>query len=113
MLLKQNLLDKFKRKKQVAILIDPEKCQSESELMDLIERINLSNVHYIFVGGSTVTPAEFEFTISLLSDHAHAPIVIFPGSADQVSDKADGILFLSLISGRNPDFLIGHHVQAA
>lgn len=111
--LNQSLLDRFKLPKQVAVLIDPEKCQSESELMDLIERINIANVHYVFVGGSTVTHSEFEFTINLLHEHSNAPVIIFPGSSDQVSEKADGILFLSLISGRNPDFLIGHHVQSA
>lgn len=109
----QSLLNDFKRKNQVAVLIDPEKCQSKNDLMDLIQRINLAEVHYVFVGGSTVTQSEFEFTIDLLHQHSNAPVVIFPGSSDQVSEKADGILFLSLISGRNPDFLIGHHVQSA
>ena len=111
--MKSLLLDNFSRHKQIAILIDPEKCQSEKELIHLINAINLTKVNYIFVGGSTVTQAEFEFTIDLLKQHAIAPLVIFPGSAEQLSPKADGILFLSLLSGRNPDFLIGHHVQAA
>lgn len=107
------LIEQFKRQQQIAVLIDPEKCQSKSQLMDLIERINIAEVHYIFIGGSTVSQSEFDFTISLLREHALAPIIIFPGSSDQISEKADGILFLSLISGRNPDFLIGHHVQSA
>ena len=111
--LNHTLLDKFKNKKQVAVLIDPEKCQSEKVLMDLIERINIANVNYVFVGGSTVTQSEFDFTVNLLHLHSNAPVIIFPGSSDQVSDKVDGILFLSLISGRNPDFLIGHHIQSA
>lgn len=111
--LNSTLLAQFKQPKQIAVLIDPEKCQSKSQLMDLIERINIAEIHYIFIGGSTVSQSEFDFTISLLHEHADAPIIIFPGSSDQISDKADGILFLSLISGRNPDFLIGHHVQSA
>jgi putative glycerol-1-phosphate prenyltransferase len=51
--------------------------------------------------------------MSVLSVNASIPVVIFPGSSHQISDKADGLLYLSLISGRNPDFLIGHHVASA
>lgn len=56
---------------------------------------------------------DFEHCISTLKDNLSKPIIIFPGSPNQVSDKADAILLLSLISGRNPDYLIGHHVYAA
>lgn len=111
--MKQSLLVDFYNPKQVAVLIDPEKSQDESRLMDLIVKMNSAKIDYIFVGGSTVTKTEFEFTVSLLKSFAQAPIVIFPGSGEQISSKADGILYLSLLSGRNPDFLIGHHVQSA
>lgn len=111
--MKSTLLRNFSERNQIAILIDPEKCQSENELIHLIRAINLTKVNYIFVGGSTVTLSEFEFTINVLKQHALAPLVIFPGSAEQLSNKADGILFLSLLSGRNPDYLIGHHIHAA
>lgn len=111
--MKQLIYSNFTKKNQIALLIDPEKCQSEEKIYDLIQRINLANVDYIFVGGSTVTESEFQFTISHLKKLAHAPIIIFPGSSQQLSDQADAILFLSLLSGRNPDYLIGHHVQSA
>jgi len=111
--LNASLINRFKKKKQVAILVDPEKCQHKESLIDLIHKINISGAHFIFVGGSTVTAKEFEFTISILKEFAKSPIIIFPGSSNQVSAKADGILFLSLLSGRNPDYLIGHHIQAA
>ena len=111
--MRQSLLTNFKKPKQVAILIDPEKSQNEGQLKALIQKINSALVDYIFIGGSTVTKFEFEFTIRCLKENALAPIVIFPGSNEQVSKKADGILYLSLLSGRNPDFLIGHHVQSA
>lgn len=108
-----HILELFKRPKQVAVLIDPEKCQSETELHQLIERINFSGVDFVFVGGSSVTETEFNFTVDILSQHLRVPLIIFPGSSDQVSDKAQAILYLSLLSGRNPDYLIGHHVQSA
>jgi len=111
--LKVSLLKEFSNKKQIAVLVDPEKCQLEEELIQLIDAINIACVNFIFVGGSTVTQSEFEFTLNILKKYAFAPIIIFPGSSEQFSPKADGILFLSLLSGRNPDFLIGHHVQAA
>lgn len=97
---------------QIAILIDPEKNQDRSSLLALIEKINFAGVDFIFVGGSTVSSQEFEFTCSLLQQHTTIPIVIFPGGSNQLSEHADALLFLSLLSGRNPDFLIGHHIQA-
>ncbi len=109
----ESLIDQFKGKNLIAVLIDPEKCQQKETLIALVEKINVSGAHFIFVGGSTVNAREFEFTISVLRTFAKVPLVIFPGSSTQVSSLADGILFLSLLSGRNPDFLIGHHVQAA
>ncbi len=105
--------EQFKQPGQIAILIDPEKCQSEAVIRSLVEKIHFSGVDFVFVGGSTVSEKEFEQTIGLLKQLITIPLVIFPGSAHQVSEKADGILLLNLISGRNPDYLIGHHVQAA
>lgn len=108
-----NISERFKQPNQIAILIDPEKCQSEAVIRNLVEKIHFSGVDFVFVGGSTVSEKEFEQTIGLLKQLITIPLVIFPGSAHQVSEKADGILLLNLISGRNPDYLIGHHVQAA
>lgn len=107
------LIDKLSLSHQIAILIDPEKCQSERQINELVKKIHFSGVDFVFIGGSTVSEKEFERTISLLRKSLRIPLVIFPGSSGQVSDKADAILLLNLISGRNPDFLIGHHIQAA
>lgn len=110
----RTLIEQFKSKKgQVAVLIDPEKCKDKDRLLQLIERIEFARVNYIFIGGSTVSKEEFDTTIDFITDRVRIPVVIFPGSSEQISSKADGILFLSLLSGRNPDYLIGHHVQAA
>ncbi|UKN03573.1 geranylgeranylglyceryl/heptaprenylglyceryl phosphate synthase [Paracrocinitomix mangrovi] len=102
-----------KNKKQLAILIDPEKTQFTNSENDLIKKINLLSPDFIFVGGSTVTKEELKSCIAFLKNNSNIPIIIFPGSHQQVDENADAILFLSLISGRNPDYLIGHQVQSA
>ena len=101
------------KKGQIAILIDPEKCDNGPELVALIKKAEFAKIDYFFIGGSTVTKGEFEATIHFLKLNTTLPIVIFPGGSHQVSEKADALLYLSLLSGRNPDFLIGHHVQSA
>lgn len=95
------------------MLIDPEKTHSMESLSALVEKAEFAGIDYFFVGGSTVTRDEFESCITLLSELTELPVVIFPGASHQISEKADALLYLSLISGRNPDFLIGHHVASA
>ncbi|HEX7413899.1 MAG TPA: phosphoglycerol geranylgeranyltransferase, partial [Bacteroidia bacterium] len=93
---------------QLAVLVDPDKFN-----LQLIELANHCNVHYFFVGGSKLTSGNIEKTISTIKKHSKIPIIIFPGDEKQVSAKADAVLFLSLLSGRNPDYLIGKQVLAA
>lgn len=101
------------KKGQVAILIDPEKSNDLEQLKILLEKAAFAQVNYLFVGGSTVSKNEFETTVDFIKSNSTIPLIIFPGSFHQISDKADGLLYLSLLSGRNPDYLIGHHVQSA
>lgn len=101
------------RKGQIAILIDPEEVNDANRLKDLIQKATFAKVDYFFIGGSTVTRDDMEKVVRLLKDNTSIPIVIFPGSSHQLSPDADAILFLSLLSGRNPDFLIGHHILAS
>lgn len=101
------------QKGQIAVLIDPEKCSNFDALKSLLAKASFAKIDYIFVGGSTVTKDEFDSTIDFIKKHSSIPLVIFPGSSHQISEKADAILYLSLLSGRNPDYLIGHHVQSA
>lgn len=103
----------YSGKKQLAILVDPDKTTNELQFAELLPRINALKPDYIFVGGSTVNVSSFSSCIQYIKDHTKIPVVIFPGSYNQVHPKADAILFLTLISGRNPDYLIGHHVEAA
>ena len=106
------LLAKKTGKQLMAVLIDPEKIEIE-RLPTLVKLIHLSIATYIFVGGSTDKNNCIENVIIELKKATILPVIIFPGSADQVSNKADGILFLSLISGRNAEYLIEQQVQAA
>ena len=101
------------RKGQIAILIDPEKCANHQNLLELLKKAFFANVDYLFVGGSTVTKEQFSTCVEFINKNSKIPLVIFPGASHQISDQADALLYLSLISGRNPDFLIGHHVNSA
>lgn len=99
-------------KKAFAVLIDPDKVSVE-ECAGLGKRITDSGIDFIFVGGSLLMNDNLHRIVPELKRHSEVPVVMFPGSAYQISPEADGILFLSLISGRNPEMLIGQHVLAA
>ena len=98
-------------KKKLAVLIDPDK-QDDKEIAVLSEIIQESGADLIFVGGSLISK-NFDQSIEIIKKHTDLPVVLFPGSHIQISEKADALLFLSMISGRNPDLLIGSHVVAA
>jgi phosphoglycerol geranylgeranyltransferase len=98
---------------QIAVLIDPEKSNTHSYLNKLVEKATFAQIDFFFIGGSTVTHRQFEACVKQLKQLTTIPLVLFPGASHQVSEHADALLFLNLISGRNPDFLIGHQVQAA
>lgn len=101
-----------KGSKQLALLIDPDKI-SDEQVLALVSEAKKCSVDLFFVGSSLLLSDRFERCIELIKDHCEIPVVIFPGNNLQVSSKADAIFFLSLISGRNPDMLIGKHVIAA
>jgi len=110
----KSILHNFlQRRGQIAVLIDPEKVQDKDVLLATLEKASFAGVDYLFVGGSTVTREEFHACIERIKGHSEIPLVIFPGASHQVSESADALLYLSLISGRNPDYLIGHHVASA
>jgi putative glycerol-1-phosphate prenyltransferase len=106
------LKSKANNEKLLAILLDPEKIDWNN-LDFLIEKINQSPATHIFIGGSLVENNILDELIIKIKQKCNLPIVLFPGNPSQISDKADAILFLSLISGRNPDFLIELQVKAA
>lgn len=104
---------KTHKKKAWAALIDPDKWPHQKSFLEYLKKINDLNPNYIFLGGSTVQAEDFKNIAYLIKAYSSIPLIIFPGSSLQISDHADAILFLSLISGRNPDYLIHHHVLAA
>jgi putative glycerol-1-phosphate prenyltransferase len=112
-----NLLQKFQDDKanglkRLAVLIDPD--FSESLNLDkILEKCKISRVDYIFVGGSFLSQNKTNEVIQKIKKKLEKPVIIFPGSCFQISPYADAILFMSLISGRNPDLLIGQQVMAA
>ena len=99
-------------KKLFAILIDPDK-QDNDELLQIVEKANNAQADLFFVGGSLLTNDSLDACLETLKSNSDIPVVLFPGNAMQVNDKADSILFLSLISGRNAEMLIGKQVITA
>jgi putative glycerol-1-phosphate prenyltransferase len=99
-------------KKYLAILLDPDKLSLES-LSHLIPKINNSPATHIFVGGSSFNGNHLDELIVEIKTNTNLPIILFPGNPSQISNHADAILFLQLLSGRNPDFLIDYQVKAA
>ncbi len=108
----QILKNKKKNKKSLAILLDPDYVK-KNEIRNLAQKIIHTGADYIFLGGSIVQQNKIDKIIKRFKKYTDLPIILFPGDPQQISGYADGILFLSLISGRNPDYLIGHQVIAA
>lgn len=104
--------DKKSNKKSFALLIDPDK-QDLTQLLIIINKAEKAKVDYFFVGGSLLTYDSLDTCLKTIKNNSTIPVVLFPGNAMQVNDKADGILFLSLISGRNAEMLIGKQVITA
>ena len=100
------------REKSLAVLIDPDKCDA-GKLSQAIRASENAGVDYFFAGSSLLLRDGLDSCISFLKKHSTIPVILFPGSRFQISGKADALLLLSLISGRNPELLIGQHVLAA
>jgi len=113
-ILKKKAQQMFSRdKKQLAILIDPENMQSADDFVQLMEVSRQAKVDFVFVGGSLVTHNRIDNVVKSIKANTDLPVVLFPGGLNQISEHADAILFLSLISGRNPEYLISKQVAAA
>ena len=108
-----SLTDRKKRhKKSFAVLVDPDKVNDDN-MMELIQLATEAKVDYFFVGGSLVISNYLDECVQLIKKQCNIPVILFPGSPSQVSKYADALLYLSLISGRNPELLIGQHVVSA
>ena len=98
--------------KALAVLLDPDNL-TEDNLLHLLQLAEQQPVDYFFVGGSLVLSSHQAALLALLKAHSAVPVLLFPSHSLHLDGPADGVLLLSLISGRNPDFLIGQHVVAA
>jgi putative glycerol-1-phosphate prenyltransferase len=99
--------------KSFALLIDPDKIRDPGSLIKLVNIAVENNVDFFFVGGSLLTGNNLHHVIELVKSNSQLPVVLFPGSTMHIDVSADAVLFLSLISGRNPELLIGQQVIAA
>jgi phosphoglycerol geranylgeranyltransferase len=103
---------KQKGEKSFAVLIDPDKVTASS-LGQLVQLAEEAKVDFLFVGGSLVISDHLDAVIRQIRSSTNIPVLLFPGSPSQISKEADALLYLSLISGRNPELLIGQHVISA
>jgi putative glycerol-1-phosphate prenyltransferase len=99
------------KQRQLAILIDPEKITIQ-QLPSFINKVDSSIATHIFVGGSTDKNNNTKSVVRAIKQLTNLPVLLFPGDYHQLTDQADGLLFLSLISGRNPEYLIEQQVQS-
>jgi putative glycerol-1-phosphate prenyltransferase len=106
-----DLLNKKDNVRKIAVLIDPDKSNFKS-IFKTVEICEKCGIKFIMVGGSLVSDS-IDYCIDEIKKNSKLPVVLFPGSLLQISNKADAILLLSLISGRNPEYLIGNHVIAS
>ena len=107
------ILDKIKKlNRGIAVLIDPDTFGQGNEIDGFLEKVEIAKPDFIFIGGSSVSKVDFEDCVEKTKRKLNIPLVLFPGASHHLSKDADAVLFLSLISGRNPDFLIGQHVKA-
>jgi phosphoglycerol geranylgeranyltransferase len=95
-----------------AVLIDPDKV-SPNKMEQFAQDCQDAQVDFLFVGGSLVLQHQLEKCISVFKQNSNIPVLLFPGNPAQVTPAADALLYLSLISGRNPELLIGQHVVSA
>ncbi len=103
---------KKERKKRFAVLIDPDQYK-QGYLPQIVEQAHIGQIDYFFVGGSLLTQNQIHNCLKELKQLTNLPVIIFPGSPNQIEATADAIFYLSLISGRNADLLIGRHVEVA
>jgi len=98
--------------KSFAVLIDPDKVTQQS-LLNIVQLSNENDVDFFFVGGSLLNKDNITEVVKFIKSNSEIPVILFPSNSSQIVEEANGILFLSLISGRNPDYLIGQQVISA
>lgn len=108
-----SLLEKKRnKKKSFAVLLDPDKV-NQQQVSLLSQQCDDAGVDYVLIGGSIMVTNHLDACIQSFKKESDIPVILFPGSPSQVSPYADALFYLSLISGRNPELLIGAHVVSA
>jgi len=105
-------INQANQRKFFAVLIDPDKYDRKG-LEHVLSLAGENRADFILVGGSLLTYDHLDETIRTIREESSIPVILFPGSIMQINERADAVLLLSLISGRNADLLIGKHVIAA
>lgn len=106
-------LNQFKKQKgQIAVLVDPDKFPS-NRTSTFLNAVESADIDFIFIGGSTVDRETYQKVVKDLRSKTSLPIIGFPGDVHQFDDQLDALLYLSLLSGRNPEYLIGQHIHTA
>ena len=111
-ILQQLIAARKDNRKLFVVLIDPDNTNS-GNLKDIITKAEAAGVDLFFVGGSLMVSDSMDLCLDTIRENSHIPSILFPGNPIQLSDKADALLYLSLISGRNAELLIGNHVITA
>ena len=106
------ITDASNQQKKLAVLIDPDHINNE-QLQRIVDLSNQANISYFFIGGSLIVKDCLDEVLTYIKSNSQIPTIIFPGNNLKINEKADGLLFLSLISGRNPEYLIGKHIVSA
>lgn len=107
-----NTFDLHTSDRKLAVLIDPDKHDND-QLFDFAKDIERIEPDYLFIGGSLIFKSSVAEAAKIIKAVSNRPLILFPGHFTQLTHAVDGVLLLSLISGRNPDLLIGQHVLAA
>jgi len=105
-------LTNIKYETSALALIDPD-VKNDKKIINIIKKINFSNFDAILVGGSTLSDNKYIERIEKIKSLTDKPLILFPGSSNQVNNHVDAIFYLSLITGRNPKYLIDEHVASA
>ena len=109
-----SFLEKYNsNQKSLIVLIDPDEYNNEKKFNDLISLTNSCSIDFFFVGGSLLKNPDISNMILSIKKKTKIPVILFPGNGLYLNEHADSVLFLSLISGRNPELLIGQHVIVA
>jgi len=110
-MLYQFIQETLRKRKMFALQVDPDK-HDDASLTRIGKTAGPNGIDFILVGGSLISNP-IDHVVSILKENTDVPVFLFPGSVMQISGNADGIFLLCLISGRNPEYLIGNHVIAA